>query len=319
MRSMTSLNLLAALYGFGALMQQPGAAGAASGLNSTEPRPADADIQWPEGDLPEQMLGGGSVLMPGDRTFRLPPASAMPQLWHDVVAEDQRPGSPTKGQKLNFRQLKFDSGNPLVVVGGPDDGEPFRDAYSTVPRARGKKDDPATAYVSDIAYLLSVSLGDKRRPKNQQELEQIINSYGGQTVRLRTGLSGQCRPDKAVRIEVYDPTDTTYAAENRQPRTMVIDDPTGRKGCGKRFYTEPRKNAPTAYKNPNGGAPIPGTNPVQYEPKYYTELQCDNEVPHPQAGQPDGQGGVYPATMTCDAIVRGYPRTEGFLPPLAGK
>ena len=44
--------------------------------------------EWPEGDLPEQMGGPRTLLMPGQSTFKLPENLA--QLWHDVAIEDTR-------------------------------------------------------------------------------------------------------------------------------------------------------------------------------------------------------------------------------------
>lgn len=282
------------------LMNVPGAAGMApagaappQGVMSTAVRP-DVSSDWPEGDLPEQMLGDFSILMPSISVFQMPRDIA--GLWHTIEAEDTNPRSKTKGQKVIRRMLKFDRSNPLVIVEGPNSGDVLTANFSTHPRARGKKTDPSTQWVSDIAYLLVVALQDNSRPVGDEAIEKRINEYAaaGRTIRLQHGLSGQCRPDKVVRLEFIDPTDTTYAAEGRQPRTVMLDDPQGRKGCGARYYTRD-------FKNPT---------PTSLKDQYFTEVQCDHDV---QVIDPATNT---PVTMKCNAIVRGFPSVDGFLPPL---
>ena len=246
---------------------------------------------YPDGELPEQMGGVRTTLLPGIYTFKLPENLA--QLWHDVEIEDGRPWlpsgqpNPTKGQKIKRKQLKLDRNSPLIVVGGPHDGEPMTATFTNNPRPRGKKDDPKTAWVSDLTYLLDHALqggvppAQRVRPTSADALVAEINKYAGKTIRLETGLSGQCRPDKVryipvqVQNESFNPA--LPASETNQPVIeQVVQDPSGQKGCGKRFYTD-------AFKDP-------ATN------KFDTELQCDNPA--------------------CGNILRGYESVERILMPL---
>jgi len=265
------------------LHQVATAAGAAAGdINSTQARP-EPTVEWPaQGEeLPEQMGGTRSTLMPGVSTFRLP--ANLQQLWHDIEAEDRRPylpsgqPNPNKGQKFKRRQLKFDRNTPLVVVGGPHDGDVMTATFSTHPRPRGKADDPKTPWISDASYLLDVSLNDKSRPADPKLLEATINKYGGKTIRLEHGLTAQCRPDKARYIRV-----ATSAGEE------TIPDPAGVKGCGRRYYTKD-------FKNPSTGG-------------YDTEIACDCSQPTAQ----EAAQGKQPATV----VLRGFEQVERFLPPL---
>jgi hypothetical protein len=283
------------------LSQAPGAAGQATGINSTAVRP-EIGVDWPaEGELPQQNFGDFQTLMPAALTFQLPLNLA--QLWHPFEAEDKRPGSKTYGQKVERWMLKFDKANPLIVSNGPHTGQPLTATIGTNPRPRGgKTDDPKTPWVADTSYLLAVCLKDPRRPVSVEELKAILNSYAGKEIRLKTGLSGQCRPDAVVREYFYDPTDTTFQAEGREQKTVVLENPGGRKGCGARYYTNPSKNRPTAFKNPS---------PKDLTDQYFTEIQCSGEIPNPLFGQ-IGQ----PEKVPCNAVIRGWPSIDEFLPPL---
>jgi hypothetical protein len=268
----------------------------AGGLN--EPVIPGGGEEWPEGDLPEQMGGPRTLLMPGQSTFKLP--ENLPQLWHDVAIEDTRPylasgqvnptgplASPDKrGKKIGRKQLKMDRNNPLIVVGGKQDGEPMTATFTTNPRARGKKDDPKTPWISDIAFMLDTSLGDKSRPKTPEETVATVNRYAGKTIRLEHGLTAQCRDDKVRYINVQLPDGT----ESNVP------DPTGTKGCGKRWYTKDFKNPETGH--------------------YDTEIACVCGQPKPEviaALQAAGQ----PVPAPVVVVLRAYESIERFLPPIA--
>lgn len=198
---------------------------AGSDVNTTQPRtdlPVPA-MDWPEGDLPEQFGGEYTTLMPGVDLFKLP--LELPQLWDTQTMTDGNPHSPTYQQQVTRFRLKFDRDHPLVVVGGPRDGETMTATITTNPRPRGKKDDPDTKWVSDLAYLYALSLQGKDRPASQEALKTAINKYAGKIVRLEHGLSGQCREDKVRYVLSADGQSTTK-------------DPAGSMGCGERFYTK---------------------------------------------------------------------------------
>lgn len=201
-------------------------------MNDVNNAPVRDDVmEWPEGELPEQGSGFRETLLPGIHTFQLP--NDLAPLWDmTTVAEDQRPGSPTNGQKIIRPTLKFDKNHPLVIVDpGKHEGDPFTATFSTNPRARGKKGDKNTPYVSDAAYLHTVALQEKTKPTSITQLIAEINAHGGKTVRLEHGLSAQCRPDKVRYIGVT-------ITEDGVEKTVSQEDPEGTKGCGKRYYTK---------------------------------------------------------------------------------
>lgn len=264
----------------------PGAGAAAGNVN--EPVVPGGGEEWPEGDLPEQMGGPRSTLMPGQSDFRLP--ANLSQLWHDVAIEDTRPYlpsgqvNPNKGKKVARKQLKLDRNNPLVVVGGKQDGEPMTATFSTNPRVRGKKDDPKSPWISDVAYLLDICLQDKSRPNTPDAVVATVNKYAGKTIRLEHGLTAQCRDDKVRYIMVV-----TSEGES------TIPDPTGTKGCGKRWYTKD-------FKNPETG-------------QYDTEIACTCGAVKPEvAAQLQAAGQPVPAPVVV--VLRAYESVERFLPPI---
>lgn len=269
------------------------AAAPATDVNDTEARPEPV-VDWPDQgtDLPTQMGGARSTLMPGISNFLMPPEIA--PLWGDITAVDRRPflsngqPNPTKGQKFKRRMLKFDRNSPLVIVGGPHDGEPMTATFSTHPRQRGKTDDPKTAWISDAAYLLDLALNDKSRPADPKVLEASINKYGGKVIRIEHGLSGQCRPDRQRYIRV-----TTTDGESD------LLDPTGQKGCGRRYYTRD-------FKNPAGGQPTSEIDPTP-QAAYDTEIACDCGTPSAEEAAAGKQAAL--------VVVRGFENVERILTP----
>lgn len=278
---------------------QPTGTAPAGDINNTAPRPEPA-VEWTDGDLPDQSFDRRTML-PGIRTFKLPDNLA--QLWADTAVEDKRKvlangqPNPTFGQKVARKMLKMTKNAPLVVVGGPDDGQPLTWNPSSAPRNRGKADDPKTPWISELAYLLDVGLqghlpvAQRVRPTGIDALVAEINKYAGKTVRLETGLSAQCRADK-IRYIVVETAD----ADGR-PTIHVQQDPSGTKGCGARYYTKD-------FKNPAGGQVDPATG--QPQPMYDLEIPCTNQVVDQATGQP----------RVCDSALRGFESVDRILPPV---
>ena len=249
---------------------------------------ADPGMDWPEGELPEQMGGMRSTLVPGIYTFRLP--ANLASHWKEVPITDGRAlfangtPNPTYNQKVNRLQLKLDRNNPLVVVGGPHNDEPMTTTWTTNPRPRGKKDDLKTPWISDVHYLIGVGFNATDRPKTVDEIKAVVNRYANGLVRLETGLTAQCNPENVRYILV--------AADGKE---STMKDPSGKKGCGKRYYTKDFKN-PTA---------APGEEP------YDMEIACT-------CGEPTADevaAGAVPVTV----VLRAFEQVERILPPLAGQ
>lgn len=244
-------------------------------VNSTEPRKDVPGETWADGDLPAQMGDFGPTLMPGIDTFQLP--LNLSQLWDTIDIRDTRKGSRTFDQSVTRNRLKFDKNSPLIIVDGKNKDEPMTATFTSNPRARGKIDDEKTPWISDLAYLLEIGLGDKSRPAGADALKAAINKHAGKSVRIEHGLSAHCRNDKTRYIA--DPTDPTGQKS--------ILDPAGTKGCANdqakrednpkrkkgRFYTDD-------FKDPDTG-------------EYSDTIECN-----------------------CGAVLRGFPSVERIMPPL---
>lgn len=228
---------------------------------------------WGEGDLPAQGFGQ-TTLMPGIDNFLVP--ASLAQLWDKVDVKMNRPGHKDNGKTITRQRLKFDKNVPLVVADGPNKGETFTMNVTSNPRPRGKVDDPATMWVSDLAYMLEIGFGDKSRPTTAEALKAQINKYAGKTIRIEHGLSAHCRPDKVRYIIVKD----AAGAEKTVP------DPTGQKGCGDDSQKRPDGKGKKGrfftrdFKDPESG-------------EYMDTIECD-----------------------CAAVLRGFPSLERFVPAL---
>lgn len=183
-----------------------------------------------EGELPSQ--GGTYVptILPAIHHFRLP--ANIDQCWEakDYEKKDDQgqvingpDGKPLTEQHL---LLKFDKENPMIVVGGDFDGLPATAVITTMARFRGKKSDPNRPKVSDLTYFLRDALNDQTPIKFRKDYVTAINKYAGKVVRLETGLSAQCDPDRVRYID--------------DGAGGVVEDPDGHKGCNKAQGPESR-------------------------------------------------------------------------------
>ncbi len=228
----------------------------------TAPVAATQVEEWPSGGLPEQTGSGGrTALAPGIYTFRLPQNLA--QLWSTSTYKEFRQflpngqPNPTFGQQQPFSMLKFSKESPLVVEGGDATGTPMLAVFNTIRLPRGKKDDPLTAWVHDLAYILETCLSDASRPQTVDLLVAQINQHAGRSIQLTIGRKGECRMDQ-VR---YIPTQRTDPKTGRlipmEQGFNTTADPSGKKGCGKKFWSRDYadKNNPASLQCeiPQGG------------------------------------------------------------------
>lgn len=186
----------------------------------------------PDMELPAQ-LGSFSTLAPGVDTFQLPANLAQAFELYDEKEKD-RNGNETEKVVQRIRFV-FDNDAPLIVKGGPRDGEVLRARISSSPRKRGKKGSDAPS-VADLAYLLRISLNDKTSViTTTRQWHDAIASHAGEYIRLMHGLRGSCNP-KGVRY-----------IDNGEGGSK--EDPAGTMGCGKYYRTKDFKQDDGTYSN----------------------------------------------------------------------
>lgn len=254
-----------------------------SGINDLNLRDEVTDENPSE--LPEQM-GGQSlpVLLPGISIFKIPAevAQCIEAFDEEQKASDDSvimmpdPKDPSKmiPKVLQRLRVKFDKDFPLLVVGkGADDpnaNHPVATQISNQPRNRAKKGDPPNK-VADLTYLIRISLDNKTSPlTTPKEWLAAIMWMAGKMFRAEHGLTARCNPDKVRYIN--DANDPSGRGS--------VEDPSGQKGCGARYYTKDFRLA-----KEHGG----GFSDVMYCKK-----------------------------PECQAKLRGFFQIEKFLPPSSG-
>jgi len=175
--------------------------------------PIDA-AEVPTENVPEQ---GGSfipLLQPATYALRLPDEIA--KCWGDPYLD--------KDQKPRLR-IRFGNEQPLTVVGGAKDGDVLSTSWSTQPRPRGREKTP----IADMFYFVRTSLMDATVPRTLGDWKAIVNAHAGQVFYAEVGVSANCNPKATRWVLSEDP-------EN-PGRDVVIEDPSGQKGCGESEYT----------------------------------------------------------------------------------
>lgn len=210
-------------------------------INNLAFRQEITDDLPPDVELPSQGGGYQPQLPPGTYLLRLPAdINAVFDLF-DIKNEET--GKTDQRCRLVCTNGK---GYPLVVVGGPHDGETLSQTISNVPRKRSKK--PDAVAVSDMTYLLRESLKSQDPIRTPADWYNAILKYAGRVFRAETGLQGQCREDKVRYIE-----ETVPSAEDASQLVYTgntIEDPNGTMGCGKRFYTQAFKGIDPETRQP---------------------------------------------------------------------
>lgn len=237
-------------------------------------------------DLPEQ--GGGSflVVLPQILSLRLP--ADLMQAWEILEekvwldTEKKVPAMKADGAQATIQRIQWTFGKdtPLTIVAPGNkelDGQPAPMVrISNIPRRRSSK--PDVPPVADATYLLRTSLAEPGTTTLSTPKEWVLAmaKHAGEVFRVETGLSAYCNKEKTRYIPVPQ-----YDANQQLIGYDSVEDPSGQKGCGKRYYT-------TDFK---------------VQGQYTDRVQC-------QAGK----GGPKDLKATgCGAYLRGFFTIERFL------
>lgn len=193
-------------------------------------------------ELPEQGSSALPTVMPGISIFQLP-ADLLDVI--EAFDEQQKnadgsfiyePDPDNPGQQrikvLQRIRLHFTRETPLVIAAPAERKDQMVTCtISNVPRNRARKNEPPNK-VADLTYLIRTSLADVTSALNSPKAwVQALVRHAGQQFRAEHGLTAHCREDK-VRY-IHRPADDPALEDGRGS----IEDPTGTKGCGKRYYT----------------------------------------------------------------------------------
>lgn len=234
-------------------------------------------------ELPEQGRGTFLTILPTTLTLRLP--SDMMQCWEPIEEkvwlDDARkvPSMGADGKQITIPRIEwnFSKDHPLIIVapGNPElDEQPCPNVrISNIPRNRARRDQPKVM-VAEATFLLRTALGEPGTTPLQTTRQWVLTmaQHAGQTFRVKTGLSAFCNPEKVryIGVPVAGSTDVDS-----------VEDPSGQKGCGKRYYTPDFK----------------------YQGAFYERMYCQK-----------GKGG--PAALKdggCGAYLRGFFTIEEYL------
>lgn len=189
------------------------------------------------GQIPDQLGTFAPPPQPGEYRFRLPPR--LDDLWEVF---DHTGGNPP-GKRI---RAKFDDAHPLLVIQSPaneHNGEPFQTSLSNAERKRGKKDDTAAPFVSDMDYMFRDVFGLPTKPAGGNPgYAAEFQKHANAEFSVEVTWNWFCNPKKDI-----------YADNGQGGLTEV----TGQKGCGATYYQRDVEKVPSNPEDPNSAKVFP--------------------------------------------------------------
>lgn len=188
------------------------------------------------GTMPDQLGTFVEPPQPGSYRFRFP--ARMDAIWEVF----DHPNGKPPGKRI---RAKFDDANPLTIVqspGGTRDNEPFMTSITNAERKRGKKDDTAAPYISDMDYINRDVFGLTAKPAGGNVgYAQEFMKHGGEEFGAEVTWNWFCNDKKNI----------------------YVDDGTGRltevqqAGCGTSYYQKDVDKVPSDPADPNSPKVFP--------------------------------------------------------------
>lgn len=140
-----------------------------------------------------------------------------------------------------FVRAVFDKDAPLVITQAKDQkyvGDPFETRISNQTRPRGRE----KVEVSDMDLVLK-AVGQTSRPKGNKGYIEVMKAQVGKEFGADITYSWNCAEDRVQRV--------------LDDQGKNIENPNGKKGCGKKFYQDDRTAKPEQKitRQPNGEYP----------------------------------------------------------------
>jgi hypothetical protein len=178
--------------------------------------------------MPDQMGSFTPPPQPGSYRFKLP--NDLTGIWEVF---DHTGGNPP-GKRI---RAKFDDAHPLTIIQSPNatrNGEPFQTSLSNAERRRGKKDDPAAPWISDMDYF-------------NRDVWSLTSKPSGGNVGYANEFMKHANGEFGADVEwnwFCNPKKNIYA-DNGQGATQEV---AGQAGCGTSYY---QKDVPKVAQDPN--------------------------------------------------------------------
>lgn len=148
------------------------------------------------GTMPDQMGSFTPPPQPGSYRFKLP--VDLTSIWEVF---DHTKGNPP-GKRV---RAKFDDAHPLTIIQSPNgdrNGEPFQTSLSNAERKRGKKEDAAAPWISDMDYFNRDVWGITSKPAggNSGYATEFMK-HGGGEFGADVEWNWFCNPKKAIYVD----------------------------------------------------------------------------------------------------------------------
>lgn len=196
-------------------------------LGLTNEQVGQADLDY--ASMPDQMGGFQEPPQPGTYRFKLP--TKLDDIWESF---DHDKGNPP-GKRLRAR---FDDSHPLTIIqspGGEKNGEPFMTSFTNAERRRGKKDDTAAPYISDLDYFNRDVFDVAQKPKTNAAYAQEFMKHGGQEFTADVEWSWRCNKDRNIYVD---------NGQGGQQEVQQL-------GCGAAYYQKDIEKQPSDPNDPN--------------------------------------------------------------------
>lgn len=183
--------------------------------------------------MTDQFGGFPDPPQPGTYRFKFP--ARLDDIWETF---DHTNGKPP-GKRV---RAKFDDSHPLTIIqspGGAHDGEPFQISITNAERARGKKDDPTTQWISDMDYFNRDVWKQEGKPKGGNP------GYANNFIQMAQKI-----PEFTADVEFnwFCNDKKDIFVDNGQGGYTQV---TGTKGCGTSYY---QKDIEKVLSNPEDPA-----------------------------------------------------------------
>lgn len=187
-------------------------------------------------EMPDQIGTFQPPPQPGTYRFKLP--ARLDDIWETFEHEKGKP----PGKRL---RAVFDDAHPLTILQSPQglhDGEPFITSLTNAERRRGKKDDAAAPFISDMDYMNRDVFGVAQKPQGGNVgYAQEFMKHPSAEFTADVTWNWFCNPKKNIYVD------------NGQGGSAEVE----QKGCNTSYYEKNVDKVPVDPNDPNSRKEFP--------------------------------------------------------------